>query len=229
MGPVETFLENLNMDYLFYYLSQAVIALFCIVIHEMSHGYAAYFLGDTTAKAEGRLSPNPLRHIDLLGLLLMITAGFGWAKPVPVDMRRFKKPKSGMAITALAGPVSNLVLAWLALLLASGLYHIPAYPTELMLRIASGAFGVCLRLAALSVGLGVFNLIPIPPLDGSKVLFSLLPNRIYITILRYERYVMLAVFALVFLGCLDVPLSIARNAVLGVLCKLSGLPANFFV
>ncbi len=230
MGSVETFLENFDPSTMIFYLTQAVIALFCIVFHEMSHGYAAYFLGDTTAKRQGRLSPNPLRHIDPLGLLLMITAGFGWAKPVPVDMRRFKKPKQGMAITALAGPVSNFVLAWAALLIGSAIYHFAPLSalSGWVYTLVVNVFYFCARLAWMSVGLGVFNLIPIPPLDGSKVLFSLLPDRYYRLILRYERYVMVLLFVLVFMGWLDMPLNALRGIGIRLLCLLSGLPATVF-
>lgn len=227
MHTISTFLNSFNGEYLFYLVLQAVVALLCIVIHEMSHGYAAYLLGDHTAKEQGRLSFNPLHHIDPLGLLLMITVGFGWAKPVSVDMRRFSDPKRGMAITALAGPASNFVLAWVALLLAGVLYRMESFPSQGALTAASWAFFFLTRLAVMSVGLGVFNLIPIPPLDGSKVLFSFLPNKVYYTILYYERYVMFALFALVFLGWLDMPLYALRTAVLHVLCLLSGLPGNF--
>lgn len=223
MNSVQAFASNFDFSAMTFYLTQAVIALICIVFHEMSHGYAALALGDTTAKRQGRLSFNPLHHIDPLGLLLMMTAGFGWAKPVPIDMRRFKDPKRGMAITALAGPVSNLVMAWAALVVCSLIYHFSAVSEPVM-----QVFTFFARLALMSVGLAVFNLIPIPPLDGSKVLFSLLPARMYVQILRYERYVTLALFALVFAGALDLPLDVLRGVVLRVLCLLSGLPASVF-
>ncbi|MCC8075392.1 MAG: site-2 protease family protein [Clostridiales bacterium] len=224
MGTVETFINSFDLSNLLYYLVRALAAFLCIVIHEMSHGYAALALGDQTAKRSGRLSFNPLHHIDPLGLLLMITAGFGWAKPVPVDMRRFKHPKQGMALTALAGPVSNFILALIALGGASLLYHYAAFSSQLVYEIVSWFYVFLLYMAILSVGLGVFNLFPIPPLDGSKVLFSLLPNRLYDWLMHYERYIGILLFALVFLGWLDAPLYAARTAVLTVLCHLVGLP-----
>lgn len=224
MGTVSTFLQNFDLSKLIYYLVQAAAALICIVIHEMSHGYAALALGDRTAKRMGRLSFNPVRHIDPLGLLLMITAGFGWAKPVPVNMRNFKNPKRGMALTALAGPASNFVLALLTLGGASLIYHFAVFPTQLVYQIVNWCFLFLLYTAILSVGLGIFNLIPIPPLDGAKVVFSLLPNQLYSWLLHYERYIMLALFLLVWLGWLDGPLYLARKAVLGVLCHAVGLP-----
>ncbi|WP_297721101.1 site-2 protease family protein, partial [Intestinimonas sp.] len=153
-------------------LSVAAILL-CLTVHETCHGLAAWALGDPTAKRLHRLSLNPLRHIDPFGALMMLVAGFGWAKPVPVDPRYFRNPKSGMAVTALAGPLSNLLMAYLALLLRAVLLAFYR-PGAVVLE---GAVGFCETLAVLNVGLGLFNLIPFPPLDGSKVLGAFLPDR----------------------------------------------------
>ncbi len=174
-----------------------VAAIFlCLTVHETCHGLAAYVLGDPTAKSMHRLSLNPLRHIDWFGLLMMLAVGFGWAKPVPVDPRYFRKPKQGMAVTALAGPVSNLLLAAAAILAARFIYL--SNPSHLVLWTV---FDFCLYiLAPLSVGLGLFNLLPIPPLDGAKVLGVLLPERTYFRLMRYERYGMLALLALSLTG-----------------------------
>ena len=144
------------------------------------------------------LSLNPLHHIDWFGLAAMLLVGFGWAKPVPVDMRYFKKPKQGMAITALAGPVSNLLLAMLLLLGAR--ITIAHYVDT---AFCSGLLNFLAMTAYMSVGLGLFNLIPISPLDGSKVLFAFLPDRAYMTLMRYEIYGMLVLFMLVWLGVGD--------------------------
>ena len=171
-------------------------SLLCITLHELSHGYVAYRLGDTTAKDAGRLTLNPLRHVDIGGLLMMALFRFGWAKPVPVDMRYFKKPKQGMALTALAGPVSNFVLALLALLCARLVYHQYGALWDFI-------FDLLLTTAYLSVGLGLFNLIPISPLDGSKVLFVFLPDSAYEKLMRYEKYGMIALLILVWLGVGD--------------------------
>jgi Zn-dependent protease len=224
MDQLSTFLSNFDLTQLVVYLVRAAIALFCIVTHELSHGYAALRLGDHTAQRQGRLTLNPIAHIDPLGLLLMIFAGFGWAKPVPVDTRSFRHPKRDMAITALAGPVCNLLTALVALALASLLYHFSSLDSVMV-----NVLLVLIYLAVLSVGLGVFNLIPIPPLDGSKVLFSLLPDRAYWTILRYERYVMIVLFALVFFGVLDTPLGALRSGVLQGLCNLTQFPFELLV
>ena len=168
-----------------------VAAVFlCLTVHETCHGLAAPALGDPTAKNLRRLSLNPLRHIDWFGLAMMFAAGFGWAKPVPIDPRYFRNPKWGMALTALAGPASNFLLAAASMLAAKAL-----------LTIAPGAamfFAVSLPI--LSLGLGVFNLIPFPPLDGSKVLAAFLPDSLYIRWMRYERFGMLILLAVIFFG-----------------------------
>ena len=170
--------------------------LLCLTVHETCHGLAAYALGDPTAKERNRLSLNPLHHIDWLGLAAMFLCGFGWAKPVPVDMRYFKNPRRGMALTALAGPVSNFLLALVLLFSASRMYRW-AFPAE---GPAARLFAFLLTTAVLSIGLGLFNLLPIPPLDGSKVLFALLPERAYYTLMRYERYGMMVLLLLVWLN-----------------------------
>ena len=200
-------------------LLRAVAVILCLTVHETSHGLAAYVLGDPTAKREHRLSLNPLRHVDLVGLLMMFFVGFGWAKPVPVDMRYFKKPKSGMAITAFAGPLSNFLLALLLLFIARMMYfYAPA--TELLLMI----YDFVMTTAILSIGLGIFNLIPIPPLDGSKVLFAFLPDQTYLKLMYYERYGMIVLLVLMFVGAGDGFLSTAISAVFRAMMLLVGFP-----
>lgn len=222
MTSLSDFLQGMDWWGLLGLLISAAAALFCITIHELSHGLAAYLLGDPTAKNAGRLSLNPIKHIDPMGLAMMLVAKVGWAKPVPVDMRYFKKPRQGMALTALAGPASNFVLAFLAVgvfafidhlsAVGVGIDHIPIY---ILLSFLA-------NVAILSIGLGLFNLIPISPLDGSKILFSFLPDRVYLTILRYERYVMLLVLALTFLGVFSRPLSWLMTHALDGICSLFG-------
>ena len=196
-------------------LLRLAAVLLCLTVHETCHGLAAYALGDPTAKREHRLSLNPLHHIDWFGLAAMLLVGFGWAKPVPVDMRYFKKPKQGMAITALAGPVSNLLLAVL-LLFISRLVLEHYADTAL----CSGALDFLLMTAYMSIGLGLFNLIPISPLDGSKVLFAFLPDRAYMTLMRYEKYGMAVLFVLVWLGVGDNILSEGIYQVYSLLINL---------
>lgn len=196
-----------------------VAAVFlCLTIHETCHGLAAYALGDPTAKRAHRLSLNPLRHIDWLGLIMMVAAGFGWAKPVPVNPNYFKKPKQGMALTALAGPMSNFLLALIMLLAARIFCDVAAY-SEANQRILD----FILMVAILSIGLGLFNLVPIPPLDGSKVLFAVLPDRAYDQLMRYERYGMLILFALVFFDVGSNALSQAISWIFDLFCRVVGL------
>lgn len=219
MNSFSQFIQNFDMAQLVFLLLSAAAALFCITVHELSHGFVAYKLGDPTAKKMGRLTLNPIAHIDLIGLIMMLTVRVGWAKPVPVDMRYFKKPKVGMAITALAGPASNFLLAFLALAVASVLLHL-ANGTVVVGYII---LFLC-YIAVLSVGLGVFNLIPISPLDGSKVVFALLPDQLYLKLLRYERYGMIAMVALTWLGVFSRPLSFLMGGVLRIFCVISQFP-----
>lgn len=184
LSTLQTILEQFNWAGLSELFQHVLGVLLCLTVHETCHGLAAYAMGDSTAKRMNRLSFNPLRHIDWLGLASMLICGFGWAKPVPVDMRCFKNPKVGMAVTALAGPASNFLLALLLMLIAS-------------LLEGGEMFSFLLTTAILSIGLGLFNLVPIPPLDGSKVLFSLLPEKAYYKLMRYERYGMIVLLLLV--------------------------------
>lgn len=190
--------------------------LLCLTVHELCHGLAAYALGDPTAKQQHRLSLNPLRHIDWFGFAMLALAGFGWAKPVPVNPNYFKKPKQGMALTALAGPLSNMVLALVLLLLTKLLWKGSMTGSAQVLTFL-------LRTALLSIGLGIFNLLPIPPLDGSKVLFAVLPDRQYDILMRYERIGMLALMALVLLGVGGSFLTTTRYWVFDLFCRIVGL------
>lgn len=214
LGYLQTFWEQFDWQALLVMLQSLLGVLLCLTVHETCHGLAACALGDPTARKMHRLSFNPLHHIDWLGLASMFLCGFGWAKPVPVDMRYFKRPKAGMAVTALAGPASNFLLAMLLLFFAS-----------LTARLAAGEgaallYGFLVNTALLSVGLGLFNLVPIPPLDGSKVLFALLPERAYYTLMRYERYGMAVLLLLVWL---DVGGGYLSEAIYRVFMWMAGL------
>ena len=174
-----------------YYLIQKLIAvpvlIISLVLHELSHGLAAYIMGDRTAKDYGRLSLNPLKHVDWLGFFMLLVAGIGWAKPVPVNMMQFKDPKKGMAVTALAGPLMNILLVFVSLIFYAlgGVY---GYNKYIMLFIYIMAY--------YNAVLAMFNLLPIPPLDGSKVLFAFLPDRHYYKLMMYERYGMILILLL---------------------------------
>lgn len=199
MNSFSRFLAGFDIQGLGFLLLSALAVLICITVHELSHGLCAWLLGDPTARSQGRLSLNPLRHLDPIGAIMLFTLGIGWAKPVSVDPRHFKNPKWGMALTALAGPVSNLLLTLASLLICSLILRVvPPNSTAGWLL-----FSFLCHMAVRSLGLGLFNLIPISPLDGSKVLLAVLPEKIYWKILRYERYIFVVVIALSFLGAFD--------------------------
>lgn len=200
-------------------LTRALAVLLCLTVHETCHGLAAFALGDPTAKRMHRLSLNPLHHIDWFGLIAMLVAGFGWAKPVPVDMRYFKNPKQGMAITALAGPLSNFLLAVLCCIPLRWLLPQVLFLSDLRSPLV-WLYNFLITLILMNLGLGLFNLLPIPPLDGSKVLFALLPDHAYLQLMRYERYGMLLLIALVFF---DVGSDLLSGAIYAVFTFLINL------
>lgn len=171
-----------------------LITVLCVFlslsVHEFFHGYAAYKLGDGTAKYMGRLNLKPSSHLDPIGAVCLFLFGFGWANPVPVNPANFKikSRKLGMVITSLAGPLSNLLLAFVALLLLNIMNLFSYNATGLFGSAVSVLNAVFISLVYMNVGLAVFNLLPIPPLDGSKILSAVLPGRIYFRIMQYERY-----------------------------------------
>ena len=195
MHILQSIWRGLDWSVLTNLLLSVVPALICITLHELAHGYVAYRLGDDTAKRAGRLTLNPLRHIDIMGLLMMIVFKFGWAKPVPVNMWKFKNPKKGMAITAAAGPIANLLIALVFLFLYGFLFALLHRPG----RSLNWLLEMLYITAYLSIALAIFNIIPIPPLDGSKVLFSCISDRSYTKLMYYERYGMIILLVLVLL------------------------------
>ena len=216
LSYLQNLLQALDLGSLTEAILRVAAVFLCLTVHEICHGLAAYRLGDPTAKALHRLSLNPLRHIDWFGLAMMFVAGFGWAKPVPVNPLYFRKPKQGMAITALAGPVSNFLLAVFLIGISKAIYLWAPYSFGWDL-----VFTFCLYTAApLSVGLGLFNLLPFPPLDGSKVAAVLLPDRIYVQLMRYERYGILVLLALSWLGVTG---NLIENVIFGAYSALFNL------
>lgn len=184
--------------------------LMALVLHEMAHGWAAYLLGDRTAKEQGRLSLDPLKHLDLIGTVCMLLGGVGWARPVPIDPSRFRirNQKLGMAITAIAGPLCNFLQAFLAAVIA---YLIRWKGSGILCETVVSFLAM---LAVLNVGLGTFNLIPVPPLDGSRLLLPLLPDRAVSVLLKYERICGVAFLALIASGILDGSIDAVRDAVM---------------
>jgi Zn-dependent protease len=217
----------------------AIAVLIILTIHEYSHGYVAYKLGDNTARNLGRLTLNPLRHLDPFGAICMIFFRFGWAKPVPVNPRNFKNPKRDFALVALAGPLSNMIFALISSFLYLLLYAIfkdIRVQSQFLLSILQNTLNFVYIFHAINIGLGLFNLIPLPPLDGSRILNVILPARIYFKIMRYERQIYFGLILWLLGGnyisaaLLSVPF-IASSTILSFFARLfslSGLLGNLF-
>lgn len=200
---------------LVYILVIAFCVLLSLSVHEMSHGLAAYVLGDKTADSMGRLSINPMHHLDPFGAICLFLFGFGWAKPVPINPMNFRHQKAGMAFTAIAGPLSNFILAFVSRLGVAVLGNLSFNSdASVTFNIATVAYVIFNYLAVINLGLGLFNLIPIPPLDGSKILNAILPKRIYFKIMQYERYGFIVLIILINTPIFSSFLSFCRNAVL---------------
>ena len=201
------------------FITLSLIVLVVLPVHEMAHGYVAYRLGDPTAKNVGRLTPNPLAHLDPIGTLMIFLLGFGYAKAVPVNPYNFRNPKTGMALTALAGPVSNLLMA----VLAVGLYRLLSFFITSAYVNSILYWMLILVFASVNVGLAVFNLLPIPPLDGYRILSVILPDRWIYLIGRYENYLIILVMFLIFTGVLSTPISFVANFIFRGILMLFGL------
>lgn len=203
-------------------LLATVFVVFCTLpVHEYAHALVATKLGDDTPRLKGRLTLAPLAHIDIMGALMILLVGVGYAKPVPVNPRKFKNPKAGMALTALAGPVSNILMALFFMVLANICEVIYSSNPALIIQVSYLFFT---SAATVNVSLAVFNLLPIPPLDGSRIVNLIIPSKYYFKIMQYERYIILGVFALIFLGVLDLPLSFLTGAVMKGISFIAELP-----
>ena len=203
-----------------YVISCLVVIFITLPIHELAHGFVANKLGDPTARYQGRLTFNPLAHVDYIGAFSIIVFGFGWAKAVPVNMGNFKNPRRDMAITALAGPVSNLLMALVCNIIVCLFVYVIGFKSIVLYYIVM-FFNY---ISQISVSLAVFNLIPIPPLDGSRIISAFLPPRIYYNLMRYERYFFMILIVLMASDVLAVPLSYAIGSVDSALFWLASLP-----
>lgn len=205
--------NGFSTDAIIMVLCSIPIIILALCVHESAHGIAAKWMGDPTAYNLGRISLNPVKHLDPVGAIMMFLFGFGWAKPVPINTRYFRNPKWGMAISALAGPLSNVFCSYL-FYVAFTLIGVYAHPTSQAAVTATTALMLlCYVGYLLNLSLAVFNLIPVPPLDGSRILFVLLPAKAYFAVMKYERYIYIAVMLLVFTGLLDMPLTLVRNGI----------------
>ena len=207
----------------------ALAALVALTIHEFAHGYVAYKLGDDTAKSYGRLTLNPIKHLDPFGALCMILFHFGWAKPVPIDPRNFENPRKGFAITAIAGPATNLVIGFFTAFFYLLCYSTFKYSESTFVNnMQINTLLFLLYFFTINVGLGIFNLIPIPPFDGSRILNIVLPERLYFKVMKYERQIYWGVIAWLFLGqyvyyaFLSIPF-IANTPILAGIVKIFSL------
>ncbi len=227
---------NFDTEQLFEILIRIPIVLISLSVHEAAHGYAALKLGDPTARNLGRLSLNPIKHLDPIGAVCMLLFRFGWAKPVPINTRYFKKPKRDMAISALAGPLSNLVMAFVAYIISVYMQYFGFVKQQFYwdfvndpIIIADNGklmYITCMFFFSffwLNISLAVFNLLPIPPLDGSRILFVLLPDKVYFGIMKYEQIISIVLMASLWFGLLDGPL----NFVFGIFINLFNFIVQF--
>ena len=188
--------------------------LVALSVHEVSHGWMAYRLGDPTAKNLGRLSLNPLKHLDPLGTLCMILFHFGWARPVPINTRYFRHNRRDTALTALAGPLSNIALAFLGTILLHVIYAVGSRAgirSEFSYNVFRAAMTLFGYFRSLNLALAVFNLIPVPPLDGSRIFLVWLPAKYYFGVMKYERYIQIGLLILLWTGLLSKPLTLGVN------------------
>ena len=184
-------------------LMSLVSVLIALTVHEYCHGYAAYKLGDDTAKNLGRLTLNPIKHLDPYGTISLLLFHMGWAKPVPVNARNFKDPRKSMAITAAAGPASNIILAFFSTFLWLLVYALGVrseIKTEFQYNLILNTLDFLSIFFSINIGLGLFNLLPIPPFDGSRLLYVFLPPKAYFAVMKYERKIYFGVLAWLFLG-----------------------------
>jgi Zn-dependent protease len=197
------------------------IALLSLSMHEMAHGYVASKLGDPTAKSLGRITLNPIKHLDPIGFISTVIFGIGWANPVPINTRYFKKPRRDMALSAAAGPISNLLLALIFAIILK--VFLISFPNTLYFVMTNHncfeniMFNFLFTGISLNIALAVFNLIPVPPFDGSRIAYVFLPPKYYFGVMKYERYIAIGFILLLLLGIFDPILNFVRNSLMSLL------------
>ena len=210
---------NLNP---FTLIVRAIVFIVTIPVHEAAHAWAADRLGDPTARYRGRLTLNPAAHFDLMGCIAMLLFGIGWAKPVPINPMNFENRKIGMALSAAAGPLSNILLATVSLIFAKLIIYaagLTGFGT-----VMSTLYTILITMCSINISLAIFNLLPIPPFDGSRIFNYFLGDRFYFKIMEYEQYIFWGLFILLYIGILDGPLSFLNGVLFTVIDK-----ATFFV
>lgn len=214
-----------------YVLSTMVVVFLTLPVHEWAHGFVSTKLGDPTPRWQGRLTLNPLAHIDWIGAAGILLFGIGWAKPVQVNARYYKNPKWGMAMVAFAGPLSNIIVAFISIFMYGAIFTVfaktgLAFSNFALFMVIEDFFSY---VAQINISLAVFNLIPIPPFDGSRILFTFLPQKYYFKIMQYERYIFIAILALLYSGALDGPLSYISGNLFVKISNLALLPFRLFL
>lgn len=202
-------------DKIFDILIHLLVLFTAVPVHEFAHAFAASKLGDDTPERQGRVTLNPFAHLSLWGSLMLIVAGFGWGKPVNVNPNNFKKPKRDMMLSSLAGPASNFIMAFLSMIICKLMLYVGVYrfESETCMWLSLVFRYICV----INIALGVFNFLPIPPLDGSKIFNAVLPDRVYFKIMSVERYIALVMIVLLYSGLLDGPLQFLQLKVIGIM------------
>ena len=201
------------------YIIKALVLFTAVPVHECAHAWAAEKMGDDTGRQQGRITLNPFAHLTLMGSLMMLLIGFGWGKPVMIDPRNFKNPKKGMVLSSLAGPASNFVMAFLAMIVGKVFAFIGVATENDILLYLYIAFQL---VVIINIRLAVFNFLPIPPLDGSKIFNAILPERWYFTIMKYENFIFIGLIVLLYSGLLDSPLNFCEMKVIEAMDFLTG-------
>ena len=204
---------------IFIQLASILFVVFCTLpVHEFAHAWMAVKLGDETPRYKGRLTLRPMAHIDIIGAAMILLVGFGYAKPVPVNINNLKNGRKSFALVALAGPLSNIIMA-LIFTLCKTVIYVLASKTVIPVIAYTVFGGFFMYAATINISLAVFNLLPIPPLDGSRIFLIFLPAKYYFGIMKYERYICIGFMLLLFLGVLDPILNLLSSSVETIIYK----------